>query len=153
MLTFACDAMLKGLARWLRAAGYDAFWRYGIEDAELIEIARSERRILLTGDGGMMRRRVLRDGELPSLYIPHELGVAEQLGLVRSRFGLVARPPRCMGCGGELAEVAKESVRDEAPPRTYLWLSRFWRCLRCSKLFWQGTHWQKIEAKVRAMLD
>lgn len=29
---FACDAMLGGLARWLRAAGYDATWTYGIED-------------------------------------------------------------------------------------------------------------------------
>jgi uncharacterized protein with PIN domain len=152
MPTFACDAMLKGLARWLRAAGYDAFWRYGIDDAELIALARAEGRVVLTGDGDMMRRKVLRDGEVPSLYIPHDLTVAAQLGLVRARFDLTPSPPRCMGCGGELAEVSKESVRDEAPPRTYRWLSRFWRCRRCAKLFWQGTHWQKIESKVRSML-
>lgn len=33
---FACDAMLGGLARWLRAAGYDASWQEGITDQELI---------------------------------------------------------------------------------------------------------------------
>jgi len=30
--TFFCDAMLGGLARWLRAAGYDAEYEYGIDD-------------------------------------------------------------------------------------------------------------------------
>ena len=30
-LRFACDAMLGGLARWLRAAGYDATWQEGID--------------------------------------------------------------------------------------------------------------------------
>ncbi|MCD6378693.1 MAG: hypothetical protein DRO01_07865, partial [Thermoproteota archaeon] len=27
-----CDAMLGGLARWLRAAGYEAQFIYGIDD-------------------------------------------------------------------------------------------------------------------------
>ncbi|MEW6747624.1 MAG: Mut7-C RNAse domain-containing protein [Planctomycetota bacterium] len=44
---FACDAMLKGLARWLRAFGYDATWRYGIEDGELVAHSLEERRVLL----------------------------------------------------------------------------------------------------------
>ena len=37
---FACDAMLGGLARWLRAAGYDASWHGGVADPELVRIAR-----------------------------------------------------------------------------------------------------------------
>jgi uncharacterized protein with PIN domain len=36
---FACDAMLGGLARWLRAAGYDATWRVDIDDGDLIQQA------------------------------------------------------------------------------------------------------------------
>ena len=34
-----CDAMLGGLARWLRAAGYDAGFAYGIEDRALVRRA------------------------------------------------------------------------------------------------------------------
>ena len=45
---FACDSMLKGLARWLRAGGYDAQWSYTIEDNDLVDMARKEKRILLT---------------------------------------------------------------------------------------------------------
>jgi DUF1680 family protein len=33
---YPSDAMLGGLARWLRAAGYDARFEYGIDDADLI---------------------------------------------------------------------------------------------------------------------
>src|SRR5262245_27378837 len=32
---FACDAGLGGLARWLRAAGFEAHWRADIDDDEL----------------------------------------------------------------------------------------------------------------------
>ena len=37
--TFACDVMLGGLARWLRAAGYDAVWSNTIEDWDLVRLA------------------------------------------------------------------------------------------------------------------
>ena len=33
-LRFFCDAMLGGLARWLRAMGYDAAFEYGIDDGD-----------------------------------------------------------------------------------------------------------------------
>ena len=53
-----------------------------------------------------------------------------------------------MTCGGALVPVPKESVVDEAPPRTYSWLETFYRCARCGKLFWEGTHWQAIQARL-----
>ncbi|MFO0984587.1 MAG: Mut7-C RNAse domain-containing protein [Planctomycetota bacterium] len=149
---FACDAMLKGLARWLRAHGYDTFWQYGIDDGEIVRLALAERRILLTGDSGMMRRKLVRDAVVAALFIRHDLPVRAQLRLVVHRYQLAARPPRCMACGGELRAVDKASVRDEAPPRTYRWLDEFFRCARCGKLYWRGTHWRRIATSVRAML-
>ena len=52
-LRFACDAMLGGLARWLRAAGYDASWRVDISDPDLIRLSRDEGRTLLSSDTGI----------------------------------------------------------------------------------------------------
>src|SRR5438552_1862899 len=49
-LRIACDAMLGGLARWLRAAGYDACWQSGIDDHDLIRLARDQGRTLLSSD-------------------------------------------------------------------------------------------------------
>ena len=55
-MSFLCDAMLGGLARWLRAAGYDAEFEYGIDDCELIRRAGEGGRILLSSDGPMFER-------------------------------------------------------------------------------------------------
>jgi hypothetical protein len=59
---------------------------------------------------------------------------------------LPRRPPRCMACGGVLQSVEKEAYRDAIPPRTFAWLDVYYRCVDCSKLYWEGTHWQRIES-------
>jgi uncharacterized protein len=146
---FACDAMLGGLARWLRAAGYDACWAAGIDDRELVRLARAEGRTLLTSDTRIPHFAVVRDGVLPSLWIPHGLGVQEQLAYVLGKLGLPLREPRCMACGGGLVEVAKEDVRGRVPPRSFAWVDRFWECGRCRQVFWHGTHWQRIRERLR----
>lgn len=149
---FACDSMLKGLARWLRAGGYDAQWAYSIADDELVELAHVERRILLTSDSGIMRMNRITSGEVPSLFVPRNISVARQVEHVFKHFGLKRLPPRCMKCGGALTWIPKASVRGEAPPRTYCWLDDFYRCLSCGQLFWQGTHWNKISKQLDGLL-
>ena len=53
-MKFLCDEMLKGLARWLRAAGHDVVMAPdGTTDQVLIEHAHKEGRILLTRDRRM----------------------------------------------------------------------------------------------------
>jgi uncharacterized protein with PIN domain len=146
---FACDAMLGRLARWLRAAGFDASWEADIDDWELVRRARREGRTLLTSDTGILRVGIVRDGEVPALLIPHGLKKKEQLALVLRQFNLRPGEPRCMACGGPLVEVPKDQVRDQAPPRTFSWLNQFYQCSRCGKLFWEGTHWQHIGATLR----
>src|SRR5262245_33952175 len=103
---FACDAMLGGLARWLRAAGYDASWHEGIADPELVRLAHAEGRTVLSSDGDVFEFALVRDGVVPSLFVPRGLAVQDQLAHVLRSFGLPLREPRCMACGGELAELA-----------------------------------------------
>jgi uncharacterized protein with PIN domain len=141
---FACDAMLGGLARWLRAAGYDASWRADIDDWELIRLARREDRVLLSCDTGIFRIGIVRDGELPALLVPHGLSKKEQLAFVLHQLQLSPREPRCMACGGELVSVPKDKVRGRVPERSFTWLDEFYECRRCAQVFWEGTHWQRI---------
>src|SRR5262245_38549453 len=142
--------MLGGLARWLRAAGYDASWQLGIDDRELIRVAREERRVLLSSDTGIFDFAVIRDGRQPSLFVPRQARPAEQLGYVLEKLELPLLDPRCMACGGPLVEVAKERAAGRVPPRTYAWLDHFWECSRCGKVLWQGTHWARIQAALAA---
>jgi len=148
---FWCDAMLGGLSRWLRAAGYDAAWRAGIDDAELVRQALASGRILLTADTGLMRHGAIQSGRVRAVLIPGGLGKFEQLRFVLSAIGLGRRKMRCMACGGQLRRIPKESARPEAPPRTYAWCEEFYRCERCAKLFWQGTHWRRIETLLNSL--
>jgi uncharacterized protein with PIN domain len=137
--------MLGALARWLRAAGYDASWHGGIDDWDLIRLAQREGRILLSCDTGIFRIGIIRDGEIPALWIPHRLTTPQdQLAHVLRQLHLEQREPRCMTCGGSLIEVPKEQVRQRAPARAFAEVDRFAECSRCGKLFWQGTHWQRI---------
>jgi uncharacterized protein with PIN domain len=147
-LRFVCDAGLGGLARWLRAAGYDASWLPDAADADVVRQARELRATLLTTDSLMMQRRVLRDGIVPALWLPPTLTKAEQLSLVLREFDLALLPPRCMSCGGELRRVEKEQMRDRIPPRTWRWLDEYFACTRCDRVFWHGTHWEKIRQQL-----
>jgi len=146
---FACDAMLGGLARWLRAAGYDAAWRDDITDQELIRLCQNEERTLLSCDTKLFLFRVLRDNLLAALFVPLRLNPQKQLAHVLVKLNLPLRPPRCMSCGGSLVEVPKETLRDRVPPRTFAWLDQFWQCNRCQRVFWHGTHWQRISEQLQ----
>lgn len=148
---FLCDAGLGGLARWLRAAGYEAAWQPDIADDELLRQARSARATVLTTDGMLMERRLLRDRIIPAFWLPPTLRIPEQLALVFREFGLTLRGPRCMSCGGELRRGSKEALHERIPPRTYRWLDEFFVCSRCDKLFWHGTHWQRIVGTLVAL--
>ncbi len=147
-LRLFCDAMLGGLARWLRAVGYDAAFEYGIDDGDLIDRAAADGRMILSSDGGLFERNVIKSGEIAALYIPQQLGRTDQLHFVVGELKLTRRHPRCMKCGGQLVEIPKHTVAAEAPPLAFRNCSHFWRCQQCAKLLWRGTHWQKIEARL-----
>ncbi len=143
--TFLCDAMLGGLARWLRAAGYDAEFACGVEDRQLIRKALATGATVLSSDAGLFERNVIKHKTVKALFVPRDLSKSQQLAYVAEAAGLRVHPePRCMACGGELEDVPKESVRAEAPARAFSSCERFWRCTRCGKLLWKGTHWRRI---------
>ena len=148
-----CDGSLGALARWLRAAGYEAAARPDVGGDALVPEARRTGAVLLTSDRRVMDRREIREGRLPAVLVPSALGRLEQLALVMRMLGLVRREPRCMGCGGALDRVDKEAVRERIPPRTALWQDEYFVCRGCGSLFWRGTHWQRIEDRLRRALE
>mgnify|MGYP005844882867 CR=1 FL=1 len=142
---FHCDSGLGGMARWLRAAGYDALFWPRIEDDLLIEKTAQSNAILLTTDRPLMNRSAVAWGAIPALLVPLDVGKHEQFRFAARQLGLTRKTPRCMSCGGTLHAVPKESVRDRIPPRTYPWRDEYFVCQRCRKLFWGGTHWRNVQ--------
>ncbi|WP_437575271.1 Mut7-C RNAse domain-containing protein [Sorangium sp. So ce887] len=148
--SFLCDAMLGGLSRWLRGAGYDATFEHGIDDGDLVRLAQQTGRVLLSSDAGVFDRRPLRTAAVRGLYVPRGLRPMEQAGFVLRELGLRVRDPRCMACGGALAAAPKDTVRGAVPGRVADRYDEFWRCERCDKVLWKGSHWEGIAAGVAA---
>ena len=145
---FICDSMLGGLAKWLRALGYETYWMHGIEDGELIRFAVKKGLFLLTSDTGIMQRGVVTSGQLPALFIPAGMTKKDQFIFAAKELNLKKLEPRCMLCSGELVKVDKNMNRGFIPPKTFLWLDIYYRCSRCNKLFWKGTHWKRIDSVI-----
>ena len=146
---FLCDPSLGGLARWLRAAGYEARPAPGVPGHRLPDEALRRGLVLLTSEAEVLDRRIVADGSLVVVWVPSALTMAEQLHLAAVELGLTLREPRCMACGGGLVPTAKEAVRPRIPPRTALWQDEYFVCAECDRLFWRGTHWERIERTLR----
>jgi uncharacterized protein with PIN domain len=147
---FLCDAMLGGLAKWLRAAGYDTYYaRQGtdVSDGSLTSKALEEGRVLLTSDGGFLERKPVRDGSVTFLRVPH-LPLEEQLRLVVDHFDLDTRQSRCMECNGELGVVAPGAVAGRVPRGVIRDQKEFFLCEGCGRVFWHGSHWDRISGRL-----
>jgi uncharacterized protein len=147
---FLCDAMLGGLAKWLRAAGYDTYYaREGtdVSDRSLTTRALEEDRVLLTSDGGFLQRKPVREGSVVFLRVPH-LPLEEQLRLVVDQFDLDRRQSRCMECNGELEVVPPGAVAGRVPHGVIRDHEAFFVCGGCERVFWHGSHWDRISGRL-----
>jgi len=127
---FLCDRMLLHLARWLRAAGYDAAAASDEDsDAALLRRAAVEARCLLTRD-----RALAGQG---AMLVPAQLDAAAQALAERCGVDWLFRPfSRCVACNGTL-------VLQPAAPKTLASEPQalgLWHCPDCKRSYWQGSH-------------
>jgi len=141
-MKFAADEMLGKLAKWLRIAGQDVFYKNKISDKELVSLCQAERRVLLTRDTLLISQC---QGIRTLLIVSDHF--REQLKQVFTAFRLEPLSlagSRCLLCNQELEKVAKEKVKDQVPPYVFATQESFWRCPGCQRLFWPGTHYQRM---------
>ena len=91
-LRFCCDGGLGALARWLRAAGYEAEWRRDTSGDALVAEVRGAGVTLLTTDHRVFLRNEVRDGRVPAVHVPSSLTRFEQLAHVLRARHLGVRP-------------------------------------------------------------
>ena len=138
---FVCDVHLGKLARRLRLLGFDTVYRNDLEDEEIIGIAGTDDRVILTWDGGILGNKTVRS------YRPESIFPDVQVREVLSAFNLQGRIrpfSRCLKCNGELLSVEKGSVIARVPPRSGRVMEHFWQCRGCGKIYWQGSHYKTL---------
>lgn len=148
---FIADVHLGALARHLRLLGIDVAYKHDIDDDRLIGMMLAENRALLTRDRRLLMRSIVRHG-----YCPRSDDPEEQTREVLRRFS-VSGPPgrqammsRCLRCNGILREIPKREVLADlaGEPRTLRYYNDFLRCPDCGRIYWRGSHYKKLTARL-----
>ncbi|MEU9890080.1 Mut7-C RNAse domain-containing protein [Sphaerisporangium sp. NPDC051011] len=141
---FLLDVHLGTLARRLRLVGVDTAYENDLDDDTLIERANAERRVLLTQDRGLLRRRMLWLGAYVRGARPEE-----QFDDVLGRFAPPLAPwSRCTACNGLLVPAHKDEVETGLRPGTRRSYDTFARCRTCDQVYWRGAHASRLQSIV-----
>ncbi|MER7054949.1 MULTISPECIES: Mut7-C RNAse domain-containing protein [unclassified Streptomyces] len=146
-LRFLLDVHLGTLARRLRLLGVDtAYQSTDLGDPALAALSAAEKRVMLSRDRGLLRRRELWAGAYVYSTRPDD-----QLQEVLDRFCPGLRPwTRCTACNGLLGQATKEEVADQLKGGTERSYDVFARCRACGRAYWKGAHHEQLEAIVEA---
>lgn len=144
-LRFLLDVHLGTLARRLRLLGVDAAYENeDIGDPALATLSAKERRVLLSRDRGLLRRRELWAGAYIYSDRPDN-----QLRDVLERFAPPLAPwTRCTACNGPLAGADKDAVQEQLQQGTQRSYDIFAQCTDCKRVYWRGAHHARLEAIV-----
>jgi len=145
--------MLGSLATWLRILGVDtAYPSNTVSDNEILKQAKQEGRILLTRDKVLVARA--RKEGIPVVHITStELDTQLQQAIKAMPLDASRVLSRCTICNQVLRPVLREEAKPFVPPRVFERQARFWFCAVCQKYYWQGTHYEEMEKKIKALLE
>lgn len=150
-MKFLCDQMLGTLAKWLRIYGFDTFFvNSEMDDAKLMEITKKENRILITRDRNLIqsaRRENLKTIEIKKTDINEQISTV--LGDIKIDNKKVLS--RCILCNTEIEEIKKGDIKTKVPKRVFDNNEKFWFCKKCNKIYWKGSHYEKMFEKINKL--
>ena len=145
---FILDVHLGKLARYLRMLGFDCAWCNEQEDADIIDQALAERRIILTRDIGILKQKRVSHGYWLRSTAPEEQ-LSEVVRALDLR-GQLQPFTRCLECNGSIRPVHRAVLGALVDPAIAARFDRFWQCTSCHKVYWQGSHYRRM---LRAVLS
>lgn len=148
-IKFVLDVHLGRLAGYLRMLGFDTLYQNNFDDSELAIISVEQQRILLTYDKRLLMRKIITHG-----YYVRERQPKKQLLEIIKRFDLFNcfKPfTRCMTCNSEIKAVNKDDIKEHLMPRTLNDYNEFWQCSSCKKIYWKGSHYQRMQEQIKLL--
>lgn len=148
---FVADVHLGRLARYLRMIGLDVLYKNNFDDDEIVQLSSTERRAILTKDRGILKRNDVTHG-----YWVRSIKVEEQVKEILYRFSLqkeIKEFSRCVECNELLKPVKKELIISQLPHKVAEKQVEFYECPSCKKIYWKGTHHQKMMDFIRSIKD
>jgi hypothetical protein len=124
--------------------GYDTAYPEPGPDRALIERVRLEDRILLTRDKELAGRV---SGAVRIRSDDLEGQIREVAKVLPLR--LIDPMSRCSLCNDVLVRASLEEVKDIVPDGVRSRHRAFWRCPSCHRVYWPGSHWDKMVARLK----
>lgn len=148
---FLCDEMLKGLGKWLRAAGYDtSIAAPGENDRELLASAIREKRLLITRDRSFLQRK----GSEGVVFLLEECGLESWVAALTSTLAidwLHAPFTRCLICNHPLEPGPGPHAgpySNQLPAYVLAESVPCFHCPACARAFWRGGHVQRMRHRL-----
>ncbi len=147
-MKFILDNMFGKLAKFLRVAGYDTVYVKHNEREKLIPLAVSEQRVIITKDSKIKSPDT-------RIYFLTENNLNGQIKKAVKDFKLDYKNAftLCVECNKPLVKIPKESIKEKVPERVFSIMNEFYICENCGRVFWHGTHYDKIMKKLREFMD
>jgi uncharacterized protein with PIN domain len=148
-ISFILDVHLGKLATALRMLGFDTLYSNSYEDNKIAGISKREKRIILTRDKELLKRKIITHG-----YYVRSKEFFPQIKEVMNRFQLEEeiRPfTRCLECNSELTVVSKEKVKNRVEEFIYSQYDLFKQCPTCRKIYWKGSHWEDMKKRIKEL--
>ncbi len=146
---FILDVHLGKLARYMRMLGFDTAYSNDWDDDTIIEISLEQKRIILTRDLGILKQRRVSHGYWVRCSEPLDQvqEVLNALDLSRQ-----LRPfTRCLECNGDIHAVGKDEIRSHIARDIVDRFDAFWQCAECRKIYWQGSHYQRMQERIKCI--
>ena len=145
-IKFVLDVHLGKLARRMRLLGLDTDFRMDRDDGELADISAKTNRILLTRDVELLKRKQIERGIFVRNTDPDK-----QIIEIINKFDLRSfiKPfERCIECNGKINKLNYEDniglIKEKVPPGVLSWCTEFYSCSSCDKIYWKGSHYDKL---------
>lgn len=147
-MKFLCDQMLGNLSNWLRFFGFDTIYiKDEVSDDELLKIAKNENRIIISRDKELIIRadkRKLKNIKIKSIDLDEQL--KNVLNKTKINKNIILS--RCSLCNNNLTKIKKQDFKDDIPKKIYDIFEEFLYCSFCNKIYWKGSHYDKILKKI-----
>ena len=148
-LRFLCDEMLRGLGRWLRAAGYDTIIAEdGLPDRALTLRCAKEERILLTKDRQLTN---IAKATASVLLVPGD-GIDAAARALHAALGIDwqhAPFTRCL-VDNQLLTAAPREAAALVPEQSRAAGGPLQQCPECGRLYWPGGHVRRMQQRLVA---
>lgn len=134
--------MLMSLGRWLRMLGTDTANPEGADDSELLLKAKKEKRVLLTRD----RRLAMacKTAGVECILIESTSLQGQLKEMAKAGVKMKLDPKRCTICNSPLKETGLGKAEKQSTSQ-----EKTRECQGCGKLYWSGSHWNRIEETLK----